>query len=1454
MDILAILTTIGLDAAMRDSFSHAFMMPAVYHSVTNRVTVTIQNDRLLPASVYGCTARLFGAYLHKDVDLVIKAQDAVIQTGELMNYLRLFSEMIDDQRLRNVIPQLTDAAVLIECPDSELLKKTAAFLHDVGITPPDRPAQPVGDDVLSMTAPAAVMTMAAGPAKTASISSSEGRFGTFRHNYQNKDIAKDRYLMVPMRALRKEQSLVRCQGKIFQIIYTTTRSKKEFQKIYLSDTTDAIMAKRFENRYLSSEEMHKLQEGQFVTVYGKVAYDEYERDFVIEPDDIEIMDPEPFVRHDEHPGIRRLEMHAHTNKSEMDGVAECRDIVKRAFDWGWDGVAIVDTAVVQAYPDAQGALLDIDKKHPGNTFKVVYGIEMAMADERLDIVYNPNDMPMKDLEYAIIDLETTGLSAQYDHIIEFGGAIVSHGQITAHKQMFIKPPVPLPAFTQQKCGITEDMLAQAPDFRTACRDMLDFIGDRVIVAHNAAFDFNFLNEQLRQVGIGPLRNACIDTLNLAKEIIPSRKYYRLGLIANNYGVEYDDESAHRGDYDADVLAQIFVKMVGDIPGYPQLTLRQLQEEQDPQIYKKARPTHVTILARNMAGIKDIYELVSLSHTKYLTYFAKENAKKADSDIVAEPRITRREVAERRQRGNILLGAGNLYSELFELAANRSQAQLEQAMGFYDFIEVQPVTNYRPLQEQGSDFTDERIRTIIKAMVDTGMKLGKKVIADNDSYYIDPSQKIARDIYIMAKRIGASRHPLYPLNHDKRVRFTGPDQHLMTTDEMLDQFSFLGGALAESIVVKQPHELLDAIERIYPIVQQLLTPEIPGSDKKLTEAIYVNAHAIYGDQLPDIVDKRITKELDAVIKNGRTVQYYIAYLLVKKASEDGFIVGSRGSVGSSFIATMAKITEVNPLVPHYICPHCHHSEFITDGSVADGFDLPPKACPRCGAEMYGDGHDIPFETFMGFGGDKVPDIDLNFPREYQEKAQMMIKEIFGDEYAYRAGTIGTVAAKTAYGYIKGYCEEKEIPNFSNAYMNYLSLLCENVKRTTGQHPAGIVVIPRDKEIHDFTPIQYPANNPFSHWQTTHFAISDLHDNILKLDILGHVDPSAVKMLQTYTGVDPRSIPMHDDRTLSLFNSTAALGVIDPDGHYHETNGAAGLPEFGTHNIRRILEMTKPSTFAELVTLSGLTHGTNVWTNNAKDLIDQHICTLKEVIGCRDDIMRYLIQKGLPARQAFDIMEFVRKGRGLKPEWITAMKEHGVPDWYIDSCLKIQYMFPKAHAVAYVTMAVRIAWYKVYYPAQYYAVFFSLRCDAYELATMLAGEAAIHQRLYDIQKRMNDGTAKVTSKEEALEPVLEVAQEMYLRGYHFNNLSITKSLGTDFAVDPDDDHGILPAFTAIDGLGANVGNAIVAARQDHPFISQDDFQKRGHVNDTQMGVMKDLGCFEGLSAEDQLTFNI
>ena len=1429
------LKKMGFSSDYLSYFVNAFLMVPEFNEKNQTVSFRVITDNVLPYEVYSRLKNTLSQQMNCEVILKIQPRQCDIDTSGLNGYYLEFARI---NGVTSEIPVIQDKKINITLPQGQLnLLRT--YLDDVGIE------YPVVSERIRIEEPQR-------NGREYFARSSQERGHSRPVSFTEAD--RERYSLLPIRSLKADMKDIAIIGKVFRVDYQTFRNGREMQKIYVTDYEEAVMIKRFEDRMTSKAMLHEIEEGNVIRAYGAMKRDEYERDTVMTAAMIEKCDFDPWARVDSYPGTKHIDLHVHTNRSEMDGVADTARIIKQAHRFGQKAIAIADISVVQAYPLAQGAQFDIEKK--GGDIKVIYGIEIKVADEQLPIVYNPNDQKISEAEYAVIDLETTGLSTKYDYIIEFGGVIVRNNTVmeSMKKQIFIKPPVTLPPFIEQKTNITNAMLEEASPLEDVIDEILDFIGDRVIVAHNADFDFKFLNQKLVEMGRKPLTNVCLDTLSLAKVVVTNLKYYRLGQIAKNYNVAYDDEAAHRGDYDAMVLAQILVKMLKDVPDYHNATFRWIQENQGDDIYKKAFTHNVVLLARNMAGIKAIYELVTLSHTKYLTYFAKKDAKKTDSDVVAEPRIVMREILKRRE--NLLIGSGNLYGELIENAFNRSDEEVEECMKLYDYIELQPLECYRPLMEEGTSLDEDRLKKIVSTIIRIADKLGKPIIASNDVYYINPEEKIAREVYIMAKRIGGGRHPLCPLRSDRQKKFSAPHQHLPTTNEMLEAFSFIRDR-AQEFVIDNPARIADMIEKIYPIPTKLMTPTIDGCEELLTKEIYKNAHEIYGDPLPDIVRERIEKELNSVITNGFSVQYYIAYLLVKKSNEDGYIVGSRGSVGSSFIATMANITEVNPLVPHYVCPHCKHSEFFTNNEYANGFDLPDKNCPVCGTPMNRNGHSIPFETFLGFHGDKVPDIDLNFSEENQNKTQLLIRDIFGEEYTYRAGTIGTVAEKTAFGYVKGYCEDKGLlnregrPVFSNAYQELLAQLCKDVKRTTGQHPGGIVVIPKEKEVHDFTPVQYPANDPFADWKTTHFAFSDLHDNILKLDILGHVDPTAVRLLQLYTGVDPKSIPMNDPKAISLFSSIEALNINDPDGIYPEKNGAAGLPEFGTHNNRHILDKTKPTTFAELVALSGLTHGTNVWANNAEDLIDNRGLTLNDVIACRDDIMTYLISRGLDPKESFDIMEKVRKGKGLTGDWIKDMRDHDVPEWYIDSCLKIAYMFPKAHAVAYVMMAVRIAWWKVYYPAEYYAAFFSCRCEAYEIETMVKGEEAIRNRLMEIRRKIDTNKNAVSTKEKALEGTLETAWEMYLRGYSFANISLEKSDATRFTVDPDDPKKIVPSFSCVDGLGANVATSVIRAREERPFHSKEDLQKRTILNNTQMATLERMGVLKDLNEEDQLS---
>lgn len=1265
-----------------------------------------------------------------------------------------------------------------------------------------------------------------------------------KKNYNFKPKGKkglDQYVPFMIHDITEECHGVRITGKIFETETRTLRNGKDIQTLWIGDIDDAIIMKRFERGAVSKEVLAEIGVGDSVMAYGKVEFDSFSRELVFMPDIIQKIQE---VKRVDDAQEKRVELHVHTKLSEMDGVCNIEEYIDAANSWGMDAIACTDHLVVQAFPKAQHKVEAINRGRE-KPFKMIYGIEMNMVDPSLVIVRNIQDIELEKGTYCVFDLETTGLSSRFDHIIEFGGQIVKDRACIKSLQLFIKPPVALSAFTTELTGISEEHMRTALPFEECVDQILDFIGDSILVAHNATFDYNFMNDSLARIGRPPLMNPVIDTLDLARSMQAERRGYRLGQIARSYGIRYDEDVAHRADYDAEVLAQTYMNMLNDLKHIK--NLQELQDMQTKESFKKVRPKHTTILVKNMAGLKELFELVTLSHVDYLSYNAKST-----SNVVAEPRIIRKEIEKRRLNGNLLIGSSCLNGEVFDTAQTRNEQALEQVMQFYDYIEIQPLGNYNHLIERDSIGSQERLKEILQSIIATARKLGKIIVGSGDCHYVNPEQKMTRDIYISSQAIGGVRHPLYIYNQEKRRKIKTPNQHFLTTEEMLKEYAWLGEKMAYEMVITNTKLIADMVGEVYPVKDRLYPPDIEGSDKKLTEICYQNAHDKYGEVLPEIVEKRLEKELASIIGHGFYVVYYISHLLVKKSLNDGYLVGSRGSVGSSFVATMSEITEVNPLAPHYVCPKCHYVKFFTDGSVADGFDLPDAPCPECGETMRGDGHDIPFETFLGFEGDKVPDIDLNFSGDYQPTAHAYTKEVFGDDHVYRAGTIGTVATQTAFGYVKGYEEEMGIEgSMRNAQILHLAKGCEGVKRTTGQHPGGIIVIPLDLDVHDFTPVQYPANNPYSEWKTTHFEFHDIHDNVLKFDILGHVDPTAMKMLERISGIDPVSIPMNDPETMSVFSKVDALKIDTSKST--EVTGAAGLPEFGTPFVRGILELTRPTTFDEMLKISGLSHGTDVWLGNAKDLIDQGICTLRSVIGCRDDIMVYLLHKGLRPKLAFTIMESVRKGKGLKDEWIPEMIENGVEDWYIESCKKIKYMFPKAHAAAYVMMAIRIAWFKVHKPQFYYCMFFSIRCDAYDIETMIKGELAIRRRMTDIDERLKNNETKrdVSKKDKDIYNTLELALEMVLRGFYFENISLMKSASNEFIVDPENEHRIIPPFTSLDGLGENVAISVVEARKHGDFLSKEDLQRRTSLSGTLVKKLETMGVLEGLQDEDQMS---
>mgnify|MGYP002759787590 CR=1 FL=1 len=1027
------------------------------------------------------------------------------------------------------------------------------------------------------------------------------------------------------------------------------------------------------------------------------------------------------------------------------------------------------------------------------------------------IAYKPQDIALKTATYVVFDVETTGLSSQYDKIIELAAVKVKDGEIVDKFERFSNPGERLNETIKNLTGITDDMLVDAPPIEEVLSDFRDFVGDAIYIAHNASFDMGFIDTGFERLGYGATTNGVIDTLELSRTINTEMGKHGLNFLAKKYGVELTQH--HRAIYDAETTAHIFVKMLKQIEQLGVTNHNEIDAKLSNQdAYKRARPMHVTLIVQNQTGLKNLFKIVSESMVHY---------------FYRTPRIPRSLLMENRE--GILVGSACDNGEVFTAVMQKDQEEVERIAKFYDFLEVQPKALYQHLLERDLIRDNETMEEIYDRIIQVGEKLDIPVIATGNAHYLHEHEKPAREILIAS-------NPGNPLN-----RQTLPDAHFRTTDEMLDDFHFLGEEKAFEIVVTNTNNLADAIDTVIPIRDELYTPTIEGANEEIRKMSYNRARSIYGDELPEIVVARLEKELDSIIGNGFAVIYLISQKLVKKSLDDGYLVGSRGSVGSSFVATMTEITEVNPLPPHYICPKCKSSHFFEDGSVASGFDLPDKNCPECNVPYIKEGQDIPFETFLGFKGDKVPDIDLNFSGEYQPIAHNYTKVLFGEDKVFRAGTIGTVAEKTAFGYVKGYLNDSGIHK-RGAEIDRLVKACTGVKRTTGQHPGGIIVVPENMDIYDFTPIQYPADQQDSAWRTTHFDFHSIHDNLLKLDILGHDDPTMIRMLQDLSGMDPKTIPVDDKETMKIFSSPESLGVSEDD--ILCKTGTLGVPEFGTGFVRQMLEDTKPSSFSELVQISGLSHGTDVWLGNAQELIKSGTCDLSSVIGCRDDIMVYLMYAGLEPSLAFKIMESVRKGKGLTEEFEAAMIENNVPAWYLDSCKKIKYMFPKAHAAAYVLMAVRIAYFKVHHPLFYYASYFTVRASDFDLITMVKDKHTIKATVKDYYARYHD----LGKKERDVLTVLEITNEMAQRGFKVQPISLEKSTAFEFIIEGDT---LIPPFIAVPGLGENVAKRIVAARDEGPFLSKEELNKKAGVSQKIIDYLDELGSLNDMPDKAQLS---
>ena len=1217
---------------------------------------------------------------------------------------------------------------------------------------------------------------------------------------------KDDIPVTQMVAITEEERSVVVQGYVFNAEVRDLRSGRKIITLEVTDYSSSFVIKKFSNSEEDEAQFANLTAGKWIKARGSVQEDSYLRDLVIMARDINEVHHEE--RQDTAEGDKRAELHLHTTMSTMDATNSISDYVAQAAKWGHKAIAVTDHGDLQAFPEAHSA----GQKHG---VKVLYGLEANVVDGGQNIAYNDAHVNLKDATYVVFDTETTGLSAQYDKVIELAAVKMKGGTVIDRFEEFIDPGHPLSQTTINLTSITDDMVRGSKSEGEVFRMFKDFCAGCVIVGHNATFDVDFMNTGYARHDLGPIAEPWIDTLPLARFLYPEMNGFRLNTLARKLNVTL--EHHHRAIYDAEATGYIYYAMLKDAEEQYQITFHdQLNDHVgENEAYKHEHPFHAIIIAQTQAGMKNLFKLASASMTEY---------------FYRVPRVPRALLEKYRE--GLLVGSACADGEVFTAMMQKGYAVAREKAKFYDYLEVQPKPVYAPLIEQELVKDDARLEEIIANMVKLGHELDKPVVATGDVHFMNKEDAIYRRILIHSQG-GAN-----PLNRLK----DWPDLHFRTTDEMLDDFAFLGDETAHEIVVAAPQQVVAMVDDdVSPVTDKTYPPKMPGAEDDIKRMTMDRAHELYGDELPAIVADRLDRELDSIIGNGFAVHYLIAQKLVAKSNKDGYLVGSRGSVGSSLVATMAGITEVNPLPPHYRCPKCQWTEFYTKGEYGSGYDLEDRDCPECGTPLVKDGQDIPFETFLGFKGDKVPDIDLNFSGDYQPIAHNYMKVLFGADNVYRAGTIGTVADKTAYGFVKAYERDTE-QNLRGAEVDRLAKGATGVKRTTGQHPAGILIVPADKEIYDFTPIQYPADDQNASWETTHFDFHSIHDTLLKMDILGHDDPTMIRMLQDLSGVDPQSIPTDDPGVMQLFQGTEVLGVTPEQ--IHSKTGTLGIPEFGTRFVRGMLEETKPKTFAELLKISGLSHGTDVWLGNAEDLIKNGVITMPEVIGCRDDIMMDLIHWGVPNDVAFNTMEHVRKGRGIPEEWQKIIRDAGVKEWYLEACLKIKYMFPKAHAAAYVLMALRIAYFKVYFPLVYYCAYFSVRARDFDIVAMARGKDAVKERMQAIEEQGNDAPAK----DKTLLVVLELANEMLERGFKFQMVDLERSAVSEWLIDGDT---LIAPFSAIPGLGENAAKQIVAAREEKPFLSKEDLMKRGHVSQAIIDFMTENHVLDQLPDENQLS---
>ena len=1225
-----------------------------------------------------------------------------------------------------------------------------------------------------------------------------------------------------------EMGEITIRGKVISFDTREIRNEKTIIMYAVTDFTDTIMVKMFVRNEQLPDILADVKKGAFLKIKGVTTIDKFDGELTIGSiTGIRKINDFTESRKDTAPE-KRVELHCHTKMSDMDGVSEVKDLVKRAHDWGHKAIAITDHGVVQAFPDANHYIETLDKDDP---FKVIYGVEGYLVDDLTDVAVGEKGQTLDDV-YVVFDLETTGFSPIKDKIIEIGAVKVENGKITERFSTFVNPKIPIPFRITQLTSITDQMVMDAPDIETVLPQFLEFIGDAVLVAHNASFDVGFIEQNCRYQDIVP-NFTSVDTVAMARILLPTLSKFKLNVVANALHISL--ENHHRAVDDAGATAEIFVKFVEMLKERNINDLAKLNRfgSNNADAIKKLPTYHVIILALNEVGRVNLYTLISKSH---LDYYARR------------PRIPKSELSKYRE--GLMVGSACEAGELYQAILNeKSEERIARIVNFYDYLEIQPLGNNRFMIASDrieNVQSEEDLKKINKKIVDLGDRFNKPVVGTCDVHFMDPEDEVYRRIIMAGKGFGDAdeQAPLY----------------LRTTDEMLEEFEYLGSAKAKEIVIDNPCKIADMAEKITPVRPDKCPPVIPDSDKTLREICYNKAHSMYGEELPPIVTERLERELNSIISNGFAVMYIIAQKLVWKSNEDGYLVGSRGSVGSSFVATMAGITEVNPLSPHYYCKHCHYSDFESEEVRAFaggcGWDMPDKNCPVCGEKLVKDGFDIPFETFLGFKGNKEPDIDLNFSGDYQSNAHKYTEVIFGAGQTYRAGTVGTLADKTAFGYVKNYYEERG-QRKRNCEIDRIVQGCTGIRRSTGQHPGGIIVLPLGEEINSFTPVQHPANDMTTDIVTTHFDYHSIDHNLLKLDILGHDDPTMIKTLEEYISspaleneyneTDNRfvatKIPLDDKGVMSLFHDTSALG-IKPDDIGGCPVGCLGIPEFGTDFVVQMVVDTQPKTLSDLIRISGLSHGTDVWLNNAQELIKSGKATISTAICTRDDIMTYLINKGMDSELSFTIMEKVRKGKGLTDDFEKSMKEAGVPDWYIWSCKQIKYMFPKAHAAAYVMMAYRIAYCKINYPLAYYGAYFGIRADAFSYEIMCRGKDVLQHYIDEYNSR----SATLSKKEQDTMKDMKIVQEMYARGYEFMPMDIYKAQATKFLII---DGKLMPPLSSIDGMGEKAAEAVAEASKDGPYLSRDDFRQRTKASKSVIDYMVELGILSDLPESNQLS---